>query len=93
MLIILYVQQRCLNIYDCLLFFKILSGNTVALIKSAGSISKASAILKNTSKENGRTIPGASMALICERLTFAFSASCSCDIPRIFRKAAIAIPN
>ena len=40
-------------------------------------ISRASAILKNTSNENGRAMPGASIELMCDRLTFAFSANCS----------------
>ena len=56
---------------------KMQSRNTEALIKSEGSISSASAILKNTSSEKGRAIPGASIELICERLTLAFSANCS----------------
>ena len=48
---------------------------------------------KKTSNEKGRAIPGASMALRWERLMDAFSASCSWDIPRIFRSVEIAIPN
>ena len=42
-------------------FFKIASGKTDALIKSAGSTSKASAISNKTSKEKLCAIPGASM--------------------------------
>ena len=49
--------------------------------------------VKKTSKENGRAIPGASIELMWERLTLAFSASCSCESPRIFLNAEIAIPN
>ena len=79
--------------YFLLASLMILSGKTAALIKSAGSISKASAMLKKISRENGRTIPGASIALIWDRLTFAFSANCSWDIPRNLRSADIAIPS
>lgn len=51
------------------------SGNTEALIRSAGSTSRASAISKKTSRENPLARPGASIALIKDRLTPAFSAS------------------
>ena len=74
-------------------FRMIRSGKTEASIKSAGSMSSASARLKNTSSEKLFATPGASMALIRERLISAFSASCSCDIPRILRSAAIAMPR
>ena len=73
--------------------FKILSGNTEAWMRSAGSTSNASAISKNTSKEKPCAIFGASIVLIRERLTPAFSANFSCDRPRILRRAAIAIPS
>ena len=49
--------------------------------------------IENTSSEKLFATPGASMALIRERLISAFSASCSCDIPRILRSAAIAMPR
>ena len=76
-------------------YFRVMirSGKTEALIKSAGSISNASARSKKTSSEKLFASPGASIALIRERLIPAFSASCSCDIPRILRSAAMAIPN
>jgi len=70
----------------------ILFGKIEALIKSAGAMSNASAMLKNTSKENGWAIPGASMALMCERLTWASSASFSWEYPLILRSVDIAIP-
>ena len=75
------------------LFFIISSLKTEAFNKSAGLTSSASAILKNISKENPLTIPGASMALIRVRLVCALSASCSCDNPLIFLKDEITIPN
>ena len=73
-------------------FFKIWSGKTEALINSAGSTFKASAILKNTSKEKLCAMPGASMQLRRERLIPAASANCSWDIPRSFLSVAITEP-
>ena len=49
--------------YIGFVYLIISSGNIAALIKSFGSISKASAILKKISKEKGLTIFGASIAL------------------------------
>lgn len=51
------------------------------------------ALSLEVTEDNYKAMPGASIALICERLTFAFSESCSCDIPRILRSVDIAIPN
>ena len=44
-------------------------------MRSAGSTSRASAISKKTSREKPLASPGASIALIKDRLTPAFSAS------------------
>ena len=56
-------------------FFSNWSGNIEALIRSAGSSSSASAISKKTSRQKPLASPGASIALIKERLTPAISAS------------------
>ncbi len=50
-------------------------------------------MLNNTSREKLFAIPGASIELIRERLTPAFSANFSCDKPRIFLSVEITIPN
>lgn len=68
--IILTLQKlnSTLNITGSYYFFINLSENTDALSNSAGSASNASAILKNTFKENPYAVPGTSIALKCERL-------------------------
>ena len=65
------------RIWELTLDFKIRSENTEALIRSAGSTSNASAISKNTSRENPWAMFGASIVLIRERLTPALSANFS----------------
>lgn len=87
-------EHKMLNlIYFFLPVLRSSSGKREAFRRSPGLTSRASAILHRISREKGRTIFGASIELICERFTLAFSASFSCDTARIFRMAAIVISN
>ena len=61
--------------------------------RSPALTSSASAIRNRISKENGRIVLAASIALSVERLMFAFSARSSWDIPDFFRNAAITTPS